>query len=591
MHHLLQYPFDPQLILKNRRIIKQELLSSETVFINKNIAILGGSTTHDIKEILELFLLNHGIRPAFFESGYGQYRQDAVFDNPELDSLKPDIIFIHTSNRNITSFPGVRDSAKEIDAMLDAQYRHFETMWEKLREKYSCPIIQNNFEMPFYRMLGNKDASDIHGRLNFVSRLNALFYAYAQSHCDLYINDINFLSASYGLEKWSDPLYWHMYKYSLCVPAIPYLAFSISNIIKSIFGKNKKALMLDLDDTLWGGIVGDDGIGGIEIGTETPMGQVFSEFQGYLKAHKDLGILLTVNSKNDYKTAIAGLTHPSGTLRPDDFILIKANWQNKDRNALDIAAELNIGTDSLVLVDDSPAERDLVTSRIPGVVAPALNKVEKYIVTLDRSGFFEAANLSEDDIKRNEMYRANIERARQAQSYSDYEDYLRSLEMTAQIKDYESVYLQRIAQLTNKTNQFNLTTRRFTQGEMEKIAASGDYIRLYGKMADKFGDNGIVTVVIGRIDGKVLHMELWLMSCRVLKRNMEYAMLDRLVAKAKEAGVETIRGYYFMSGKNGIVKDFYGDLGFIKISDNGADTVWKLDIANYENKNQVIQIL
>ena len=147
--------------------------------------------------------------------------------------------------------------------------------------------------------------------------------------------------------------------------------------------------MLDLDDTLWGGIVGDDGIGGIEIGTETPMGQVFSEFQGYLKAHKDLGILLTVNSKNDYKTAIAGLTHPSGTLQPDDFILIKANWQNKDRNALDIAAELNIGTDSLVLVDDSPAERDLVTSRIPGVVAPALNKVEKYIVTLDRSGFLK----------------------------------------------------------------------------------------------------------------------------------------------------------------------------------------------------------
>jgi FkbH-like protein len=590
MHNLLKYPFDPLLILKRRQVIKKELLSSGTAFINKNVAILGGSTTHDIKEVLELFLLDYGIKPSFFESDYGQYWQDAMFDNPGLDSHKPDIIFIHTSNRNITIYPGVKNSAAEIDAMLAAQYLHFETMWEKLREKYSCPIIQNNFEMPFYRLLGNKDTSDIHGRINYLNRLNGLFYAYAQNHNDFYINDINYLSANYGLEKWADPLYWHMYKYCLCVPAIPSLSFNVSNIIKSIFGKNKKALMIDLDNTIWKGVIGDDGAGGIEIGRETPIGQVFSEFQEYIKAYKELGVLLTVNSKNDYKNAIEGLNHPEGTLKPEDFIIIKANWQNKAQNALETARELNIGTDSIVLVDDNPAEREIVAIQFPEIAAPALNSAEKYITTLDRSGFFEVTGLSDDDTKRNGMYKSDIERTKQISNFLNYEDYLLSLEMTAYIKKFDDTYIQRIAQLTNKTNQFNLTTRRFTQSDMETMASNNDYICLYGKLIDKFGDNGVISVVIGRIDEKILHIELWLMSCRVLKRNMENAMLDRLVEESKKSGVKIIRGYYFITDKNEMVKDFYGSMGFIKISDNGKDTAWNLDIADYQNKNRVIKV-
>ena len=260
MNKLLEYPFDPELILKKKKRIRKELLAEGRDRIKKNIAVLGGSTTHDIKTCFELFLLNYGIEPVFYESEFAQYWQDVMFEQSELYSFSPDVVFIHTSNRNISQYPTVKNSAAEIDDMLCKQYEHYKAMWDKLEEKFNCVIIQNNFEMPFYRLLGNMDASDIHGRTNFITRLNSLFYEYAQGNENFYINDINYLSASFGLEKWAEPSAWHLYKYSLSMAAIPYLAQSVANIIKSIYGKNKKSLVLDLDNTLWGGLVGDDGV-------------------------------------------------------------------------------------------------------------------------------------------------------------------------------------------------------------------------------------------------------------------------------------------------------------------------------------------
>lgn len=590
MHALLTYPFDENLILKKKRRIRKEL-KENSKFIQKRIAILGGSTTSEIKDMLELFLLNYGIAPCFYESEYGQFWQDAMFGNPELDDFAPDMIYIHTSNRNILSYPTLVNSASEVDELLEAEYQRFVSMWEKLEEIYRCPIIQNNFEMPGYRLLGNKDASDIHGRMNFLTRLNLRFYEYAQIHEHFYINDINYLSASYGLEKWSDPLFWHMYKYSLCLPAVPYLAFNIANIIKSIYGKNKKALVLDLDNTLWGGVVGDDGVEGIEIGHETSMGQVYSEFQEYLKELKDMGIMLNVDSKNDMENAIAGLKHPEGTLCPEDFIVIKANWESKDRNFAEISQELNILPESMVFIDDNPAEREIVRAQIPEAVVPEIGKVEDYIRVIDRSGFFEVTNFSEEDFKRNAMYQENIKRRELQHSFADYEEYLKSLEMKAVIRDFDKIYLSRIAQLTNKSNQFNLTTKRFSEAEIESIVHKQEYIRLYGKLSDKFGDNGVITVVLGRQEEAVLHIELWLMSCRVLKRGMEDAVLDELVKRAKERGICTLKGYYYKTSKNAMVQDFYRNFGFEKIAENEeGDSEWLLDISGYRNRNTVIQV-
>ena len=588
----LEYPFDADYIIQKKKSIRRELLKDTTGFIEKRIAILGGSTTNNIKLILELFLLNYGIRPLFYESEYNQFYQDAMFDNAELVEFEPELIYVHTSNRNIATYPVLGDSKEQVDALLEAEMGKFEGMWEHLAQRYHCPIIQNNFEYPYYRLMGNKDATDVHGKTNFITRLNLRFAEYAQTHENFYICDLNYLAADYGLKEWSDPFYWHMYKYAVAVPAIPYLSFNVANIVKSILGKNKKGLVLDLDNTLWGGVIGDDGVDNIVLGPEESEGQVYSEFQRYIKEQKQLGIILNINSKNDYENAISGLKHPDSELTPDDFIEIKANWEAKDQNFKQIAQALNLLPESLVFIDDNPAERAIVTEQLPGVVAPEIGSVEKYIGIIDRSGFFEVTNLSDDDLKRNEMYKENAQRARLEASYENYEDYLLSLKMHATIKAFEPVYMSRIAQLTNKSNQFNLTTKRYTQTEIEQTAANPQYITLYGKLEDRFGDNGVVSVVIGKILDKECHIDLWLMSCRVLKRNMEVAMMDALAKACVDKGIHKLVGYYYPTVKNKMVKDFYLDQGFDKISeDEAGNTIWTYSLENgYACRNHVIEV-
>ena len=590
----LEYPFDSEYILKKKRGIKKQLLSEldESNCIEKRIAILGGSTTNDIKVVLELFLLNYGIKPLFYESEYNQYYEDAMFPSDELKNFAPDIVLVHTTNRNISSYPKLTDAEEEIEQLLENEYHRFEGMWERLYQLYHCTIIQNNFEYPSYRLLGNMEQSDFHGKVNYINRLNEKFNGYARAHEHFLIHDIHYLSALYGLDKWSDAFYWHMYKYALCVPAIPQFAFNLSNIIKSLLGKNKKAFALDLDNTLWGGIVGDDGVENLELGNETSMGQAYIEFQEYIREHKQLGILLNIVSKNEEENALAGLNHEAGILKPDDFINIKANWNPKDRNLVQIAEELSLLPESFVFVDDNPAEREIVKSSLAKTAVPEMSKVEHYIREIDRAGYFEATTLSKDDLKRTQMYEENAKRSKLQATFTDYHDYLLSLEMKGIIDGFEPIYLARIAQLTNKSNQFNLTTRRYTQNEISEFMENPKYITLYGKLEDKFGDNGVVSVVIGEKDGDKLHIVLWLMSCRVLKRDMEFAMLDALVKKAKEAEIKELVGYYYKTAKNAMVKDFYQTMGFTFCSEEeqGDKTYTYVIPEVYKNQNDVIEV-
>lgn len=592
----LEYPFDPSFILKKKKSIKRSLLSDENQNnkrIKKNIAILGGGTTNDIKLVLELFLLNYGIEPHFYESEYNSYYEDSVFENKTLSKFKPDIIYICTSVHNISSFPDIKNSKEEVETLLDTEFVKFVNIWNSLKEKYNVPILQNNFELPYFRLLGNKDSVDYRGKVSFVNKLNSKFSEYAEENSFLHIVDINYLSADYGLQKWSEPFYYYMYKYCLAVPAIPYLSFNVANIIKAIYGKNKKGLVLDLDNTLWGGVIGDDGVNGIVLGQETPAGQAYQDFQKYLKSVSELGITLSINSKNDEDNALKGLNHPDSILKKDDFVVIKANWNNKDDNFRDIAQIINVSDDSLVFIDDNPAERDLVRSQIEGVSAPELTDVTNYISCIDRSGFFENISLSEDDLKRNEMYKSNQKREQQKTLFKNYDEYLDSLEMVAEIKSFAPVYFERISQLTNKSNQFNLTTLRLTENEIQKISQDGNYLSFYGKLTDKFGDNGIVSLVIGQIVEDTIQIKLWLMSCRVLKREMEYAMLDYLMYKAKALGVSTVIGYYYKTDKNSMVSSFYEQQGFSKISeDDLGNSVWKFSLKKeYQNKNKHIKVM
>ena len=589
----LEYPYDSDYILRKKKAIRRELLAREGIrYIDKRIAILGGSTTSDIKLILELFLLNYGIRPEFYESEYNQYYQDAVFGNPELDEFKPDLVFIHTTSRNITDFPKITDTPEQIDALVEETMGRFGQIWSSLAERYKCTVIQNNFEQPYYRLLGNSDFSNIHGRLNFINRLNGRFCQYAQTHENFFINDINYVSAVYGIKKWADPGDWYRYKYALSVSAIPDFAFNLARIIKAVYGRNKKAFALDMDNTLWGGIVGDDGPENIRIGHEDAESELFTEFQQYIKAHKDLGILLTVASKNDEENALAGLARPDSTLKQDDFIIIKANWENKDRNIANIASELNIGSDSFVFVDDNPVEGALVENQIPGISVPQVGAPETYIDVLDSNGFFEVTGISEEDLKRGGMYKANMERAKASASFENYDDYLKSLDMKAEIKPFAPVYMARIAELTNKSNQFNLTTKRCSQADIENYASDPDYITLYGRLEDRFGDNGVVAVTFGHAEGDTFHIDLWLMSCRVLKRGMEFAMMDELIAQAKSRNITKIKGYYYPTAKNKMVRDFYALQGFTKTSeDEEGNSEWILDLDKpHESGNTAIKV-
>lgn len=592
MLQALAYPFDSPELLRHRKQYRRQLLADNSQRIPKRIAVLGGSTTADIVSMLELFLLNEGIAPTFYESEYAQYWQDAMFPNETLAAFQPDLIVVHTTCRNITEFQ--QDLTLSEEACREAvqrQYQKLEAMWDKLAETYRCPVIQNNFEFPSYRLLGSADASDPHGLTNFVTELNRLIYGYARKHPQFYVHDLMSLAACYGLDRWADPSYWYLYKYPMALQAIPDYAYSLTRVIRSIYGKNKKALVLDLDNTLWGGVIGDDGQAGIEIGQETAQAQGYTEFQQYLKAHQQLGVLLNVCSKNEPENAELGLQHPENVLHREDFIAVEANWEPKDQNILHIADQLNLLPDSFVFVDDNPAERAIVRGQIPGIAVPEIGEVTDYIRVLDHCGYFEMTAYSKDDAKRNEMYRENLQRSQQQKQYADYTEYLESLEMQAEIRDFSPVYLPRITQLTNKSNQFNLTTRRYTESEMQAVADSPDYVRLCGRLRDKFGDNGIVSIVIGQKQGTQLDIILWLMSCRVLKRDMELAMLDTLVSQCRAQGITTLHGVYLPTAKNKMVAGLYDSFGFAKQSETpDGRTDWLLDLTNYTNRNHVIRV-
>lgn len=592
MTNPFNYPLDANNLLRKKGSIRRNLMNRED-FMEKRIAILGGSTTAEIKDMIELFLLNDGIRPVFYESEYNRYFEEIMFPPTSLKGFKPDLIYIHTSSVNITRYPAVAESGGEIEKLISSEVERFKGLWDRITADYSCPIIQNNFELPHYRSLGNLDGYDVHGRSCFVAELNLRFSQEARQRQNLHLNDINYLAAWFGLERWYDKIFWYSYKYAMSYEAIPLLANSVAAIAKAIFGKTKKCLVLDLDNTLWGGVIGDDGLTGIRIGKETPEAEAYTEFQHYVKGLKDQGVILAVCSKNDDANAREGFGHPDSVLALTDFSAFRANWEPKHQNIREIARALNIGIDSVAFVDDDPVERDRVRSQEPQVSVPELgNNVAKFIDIVDKTGFFETVSLTLDDLKRSSFYSDNAVRQEMQKSFENYDDYLRSLCMVAEIKPFAPVYFDRITQLINKTNQFNLTTRRYTLDEVKAIAADDRYLTLYGRLQDKFGDNGLVSVMIGGIKKDGLHIDLWLMSCRVLKRGMESAMLDQFVAAAQAGGIKALMGYYYPSAKNRMVSGLFKEMGFQNtVSKDDGQSIWSLDIsAGYTSKNVFIGV-
>ena len=406
-------------------------------------------------------------------------------------------------------------------------------------------------------------------------------------------DNINALASRIGLLQWFDWDRWYNYKILTSLEGSYEIAKSLAALIGAMLGKVKKCLILDLDNTLWGGVIGDDGLDRIQIGKETALAEAYTAFQQYCLALRNRGILLAVCSKNDEVIARLGFTHPDSVLKIEHFSVFKANWEPKPDNIRQIATDLNLGIESFVFIDDNPAERSIVSAQLPSVAVPDVGSDVCQFATVIQAGhFFEMVSLSPEDLVRADTYSANMARVATQSKFKDYGEYLDSLEMTAEIDVFKPVYLDRITQLINKTNQFNLTTRRYTFAEIENIAENSGHVALYGKLTDVFGDNGLVSVVIGRVEASTIYLDLWIMSCRVLKRDMELAMLDTLVDKALAIDAKNITGHYLQSDKNGMVANHYRGLGFVLIPSDESenDTIWTLDLSIYNRRNTHIRV-
>jgi FkbH-like protein len=582
----LNYPLDPALILRKKRSLKKSLagqISEDAP--SKKIAILGGSTTGEILQILELFLLNQGIRPSFYESDFNRYYEDAIFENSNLRLFNPDIFIIHTSSLNIQNFPSAQDNPEQIEAKIKAEADKIEKIWTALSLNFKATIIQNNFEYLSERTFGHLDTLCLNGKNNFLLKLNSEALARKDKHKNVFLHDIHYLSSLLGLEKWFDPSLWFTAKYALSYEAIPHYCHSLSTLIASFVGKNSKVLSLDLDNTLWSGVIGDDGADGIILGNDHPVGEAHTDFQRYAKELKERGVVLTINSKNSLDNAKLGLSHPDSILTEKDFSLIKANWEPKDNNLSQTAVDINLGLDSFVFIDDNPAERERVQASLPMVKVPNVgSNIVNFKKHIDRNLFFTITSFSIEDTRRTESYLQNQSRQNEVAKFLNHEDYLRSLEMVSEIDYFRPIYEERILQLINKTNQFNTTTKRVTANEICEIKNNPNYIGLYAKLSDKFGDSGLVSVLWGKTTHDEIEIENWVMSCRVFQRGLEQAFFSEFLKVCQERGLKKIIATYIPSSKNQVVSHLYPELGFHLLSTNDNIVRWYFNINSHRFK-------
>ena len=582
------FPESADTLLRKQKALRRAFLERSDL-LELRLAVLGGSTTDEVVNLTELLLLRAGLKPAFYQSDYQKYFEEAVVDPARLIAFRPDIVWIYTSARDLR-YPPIDASASILDQHLDREMARFRTIWDSLEQQVGCVIVQNNFEQPETHLLGNMDAVSAAGQVRFVNALNERFAREADARQRLYLHDLASVAALVGQRHFVDPRRWFGYKIFTTPEGSLEVARSMAALVRAIYGRARKCLVLDLDNTLWGGVIGDDGPDKIVIGRETPAAEAFTAFQEYCLRLRERGVLLAVCSKNTAALAIEGFSHPDSVLRMEHFASFKANWEPKHENLIAISRELNIGLDSLVFVDDNPAERAIVAAQLPMVAVPEVgSEVVDFVAILERERYFETLSLSGEDLVRANLYADNAKRAVQESRFSNYGEYLDSLQMKAEIAPFRAVYLDRITQLTNKTNQYNLTTRRYTQAEIEHIAVDPTRLALYGRLSDAFGDNGLITVVIGHQINQTLELELWLMSCRVLKRDMELAMLDAVVAACQRRDIRELRGRYLRTAKNDLVADHYSRLGFSLVEEGPQQSSWSLDLAAYRPRNTHIR--
>jgi FkbH-like protein len=525
--------------------------------------------------------LRHGLVVDVVLAGYGQAAQQLLDPSSEFATQRPDCVLLAFDYRAL-GLSSVRLRKDEADEAVSAAINHVSSMAAGIRDIVKATCILQTLVPPSDPVFGGIDARIPGSPRAMIERFNVRLLDEVAKQNDLVV-DVAFLADKVGLDCWNDARGWHKAKLASPLDATPLYADQICRLLGAARGKARKCLVTDLDNTLWGGVIGDDGLDGIALGQNSAVGEAHVALQHFLLDLRRRGVILAVCSKNeDVNARMPFRDHPEMVLKEDHIAVFIANWSDKANNLREIAATLNIGTDSLVFLDDNPVERGQVRQVLPEVAVPELTEdPADYISLLANAGYFEAIGLSEEDLGRADFYQASAERV-SLRKVGNLEEYLRSLHMVATISPFKAVGRIRIAQLINKSNQFNLTTRRYSESEVEAFENDPLKFCLQIRLADRFGDNGMISVVIFDKNLDEWSCDTWLMSCRVLGRRVEELVLATVVEAARSAGAKRLKGTYIATKKNGLVVEHFAKLGFTRtgeLPDGGA--TWALDLADY----------
>ena len=548
------------------------------------LAIVANITAEHLVDVLKYWLAIEGFNAEIYLAPFGMMMQSVLDPQSELYAFQPDIVWLFGTHRDIRlEVPAGSDKSVVRDA-VDRAVSEQAMMWDKL-SALKCIVLHNNADIPTDDPFGNFAGVAPWGARSAYRLYN--FELGSAAGPGVTIFDLDDIATAYGKKRWFDSRFWFHSKHGFALDAIGLVASAGARLIAAAKGRARKALVLDLDNTLWGGIIGDDGMEGIRLGTKAD-GEAFSAFQAYLHALKERGIILTVCSKNVEANAKEAFEkHPDMKLRLPDIAVFTANWESKVENIRNIAATLNLGLDSLVFVDDNPVEREAVRRYLPMVAVPEMPEDPSgYIEALAAGGYFEALAFSGEDRERSRYYRENAMRSELQNKFKDGAEYLASLEMVAEAGPLDSFQLPRMAQLINKSNQFHLTGTRYSESDLVSMVDQPDYFVRYFKLRDRFGDNGLISVIVLKQVGMEMRVDTWVMSCRVLGRSMEEFICNEMTRIARAQNCDALVGYYRPSKKNGLVAKLYEKLGFEAKGEEGNVCVWRLDLESAPDELQ-----
>jgi FkbH-like protein len=530
------------------------------------IGLVGSFTTDFLAPLLEIRALAAGITADIYVGPFNQYQQEIINPNSGLAAFRPDLVWIMTDWRSL----GLTDDDGDPRGTVEARLAGLETLWQTCGERLGAFVVQSNFEIPALDPMGRLGTSLEGGRARLLQNLNLQLWKTQQRRTGLAIFDLDHVAALWGKQRWFDPTTWHTSKQYPAPEAFGFLAQHMTALLSAVQGLTAKCVALDLDGVLWGGVIGEDGLDGIQLGGSAT-GEAFVEFQKYLRSLSQRGVLLAVCSKNNLEDGMAPFrTHPEMVLRETDIAYFAISWRSKDEGLREIAAALNIGADAIVFMDDNPMERARVRQHAPEVEVLDLPRDPAYYISaLNRSLLFESLSLTSEDRARTASLRDNLERKALQQSAGGLDEYLADLHMQVKLAPFDEANLPRIVQLINKTNQFNLTTRRITDEEVHRLMREGAYTMSL-RVSDRFGDSGLTGVLIAIREKDALRIDTWLMSCRVLGRRLDEVMFAALARYARAQGLRRIVGEFIPTAKNVQVEDLYLRLQFTAAGESGG---------------------